>query len=149
MAFHQLRLVASSINPILLAVLVFYAWKKNPHPLDGAAFLLRSAGALLVAFVLSHLNRWGHLWPGHHYFPSGHMTFYLSTATSLFFLEKRSAFLTLPIAAGYGWLMVWLRFHTWLDVVGAALVALPVTLFFQKKRLRQTGRPARSAPPLE
>jgi membrane-associated phospholipid phosphatase len=88
----------------------------------------RAGLALLVTYLLAHINRWMPLWAEHRRFPSGHMTFFLTLATSFFLLDRRSALLTVPAAALYGWLIVFLGYHSWLDLMGAAVLAIPVAL---------------------
>ena len=138
--YQLLAGIASAVNPVFLAVFIARAVSLFPLRKEAAAFLTRTGAALLLSFLAAHLNRWLHLWKNHGSFPSGHMTFYLALATSLFLIRRRSALVTLPVAFLYGWLMVRLDFHSWLDLGGATFFAVPVALLchwtFVKAELR-------------
>ena len=136
MTRHFLSFLASSVNPVLLVVFAACVVAKLPTRNSAVAFFARSGAALLVTYLIAHLNRWMHLWKNHGSFPSGHMTFYLAVATSFFLLDRRSALYTVPLAFFYGWLVVFLDFHTWTDVWGSLLFAIPLTLFCHWKKLR-------------
>jgi membrane-associated phospholipid phosphatase len=61
-------------------------------------------------------------------FPSGHLTFYLCVATLMFLLSRWTLLVTVPAGICFGWMIVALRYHIWLDIYGAWLMAPPVTL---------------------
>ena len=129
MTHQQLEWIADAANPVLLGVFLACAlarfWGNRAAV---AALTIRAGLALLVTFLLAHINHWMPLWRDHRGFPSGHMTFFLTIATSFFLLDRRSALLTVPAAALYGWLIVFLGYHSWLDLLGALALAIPVTL---------------------
>ncbi len=133
MTHRQLDFLADAVNPILLGVflvccfLLLSGWKTRVRP-----FLFRFGLALLITYVFSHLHQWLHWWRNLGDFPSGHMAFYFTVATSFFLLDRRSVWLTVPLALLYGWLIVFLGYHTWLDLVGALVLAVPVTWFVHR-----------------
>ena len=129
MTQQQLAWLANATIPFLLCVFISCSIGALPASKRAAAFACRVALALLITFVLAHINHWMVLWKGHHLFPSGHMTFYLSVATSFFLLDRRSAILTVPVALLYAWLIVDLDYHSWLDLFGAMILSIPVTLY--------------------
>ena len=133
MTHQQLEWLAAAMNPVLLCVFLACSlvWFRG-HKCE-MAFVARSGLALLVTFLIAHINRWMPLWRDHRAFPSGHMTFFLTVATSFFLLSRRSAMFTVPLALLYGWLIVFLGYHSWLDLLGALLVAVPVTLLCHRK----------------
>jgi len=132
-----LNLLAFSVNPVLLFVFVACVVGKLNSRDKRVQFLVRSAAALLITFPLAHINRWMHLWKHHFNFPSGHMTFYISVAVSFFLLDRRSRLFTVPFALFYGWLIVFLGYHAWLDLSGAVVLAVPVTLLCHSKSLQR------------
>ena len=136
MTHQQLEWLAAAMNPALLCV--FLACCMGiPSRKRALAFVSRFGLALMATFLIAHLNHWTPLWRDHRAFPSGHMTFFLTVATSFFLLSRRSAILTVPLARLYGWLIVFLGYHSWLDLLGALLLAVPVTLLFH----RESGGP--------
>jgi len=147
MTTSHLKLLADWLDPALLGLYILQVCRMV-HPIKTkVAILIHTSKLLLLTFSLAHINRWAHLWPGHYYFPSGHMTFYVTVASSYFLLDRRSALFTIPLALLYGQLIVFLNFHTWLDIAGALILAIPVTLLFQRKSTKQEGaNPTRTAP---
>ena len=133
MTHQQLDWIADSVNPVLLGVFLACGIAAIRQRGRSAGVLMSRAGiALLVTYLLAHINHWMPLWSNHRGFPSGHMTFLLSVATSFFLLDRRSALLTIPVAALYGWLIVLLGYHSWLDLLGALALAIPVTLLVHR-----------------
>lgn len=129
MTHQQLDWIADSVNPVLLGAFLACGFASFHKRGRSAGVLMSRAGlALLVTYLLAHINRWMLLWRDHRGFPSGHMAFFLALATSFFLLDRRSALLTVPAAALYGWLIVFLGYHSWLDLLGAVALAIPVTL---------------------
>ena len=129
-----LKLLADLQGPVLLLVYILQV-SLTVHPKRMKIETFTHTGwALLLTFILAHINRWAHLWPGHYYFPSGHMTFFLTVATACFLVDRRSAFFTLPLALLYGQLIVFLNFHIWLDLAGALFLAVPVTLLCHQRQ---------------
>lgn len=128
MSLKTLAKFSSWIIPALLIVLVALAWMRRSRGLCTGKFLAASAVALLVTYLLAHINRWFLLWPANPVFPSGHATFLACAATSIFLVEWRTIFITLPLALGYAVLLVLMKWHSALDVIGALVFAPPVAL---------------------
>jgi len=139
MTHSQLAFLASSVNPVLLAAFVIFVMARIRDRTEVVTILSRTGIALVVTYLLAHINRWMHLWKYHGSFPSGHMTFYISVATSFFLLSRRSALVTVPIAFLYGWLIVFLNFHTWLDLWGAIFLSVPLTLLCHRTFRYRSG----------
>ena len=133
MTHQQLEWLAAAMNPALLCAFLACSMARFPSRKCAMAFVSRFALALLVTFLIAHINHWMPLWKGHRAFPSGHMTFFLTVATSFFLLDRRSALFTVPLALLYGWLIVFLGYHPWLDLLGALVLAVPVTLLCHRK----------------
>jgi|GEM_PF-131278 len=138
MTHQQLDWLAEAVNPALLCAFLACSMTGFPSRKRALDFVFHCGLALLATFLLAHINRWMLLWRDHRVFPSGHMTFFLTVATSFFLLDRRSALVTVPLALLYGWLIVFLGHHSWFDLLGALLLAVPATLFFH----RNSGGPA-------
>ncbi|MEI6339783.1 MAG: phosphatase PAP2 family protein [Verrucomicrobiota bacterium] len=124
--------LADAVNPVLLCVFVACSFVRFPNRQRATAFLSRSAMALLMTYFFAHIKQWLHLRENPGDFPSGHMTFLLTVATCFFLLDRRSALITIPSAFFYGWLIIFLGYHTLGDLPGALLLAVPVTLICHK-----------------
>ena len=136
--------VAKLVNPLLAVLLVVAPLLAHRATTDGGRqpwqFWLRSVVALLVVYVLAHINRWLHLWPAHLLFPSGHLAFATCVLTSLALTDRRWLVL-IPFLVVYSWMVVALGFHGWLDIGGAWLMSPPVTLLCHKALQRRQGAP--------
>ena len=141
MTHHQWDFLADAVNPVLLCVFLAAGMARFPSFKRAQAFLIRTGVAVLLTYVFAHLTRWMHLWRDHPGFPSGHMTFFLTVATAFFLLDRRSALFTVPLAMLYGGLIVFLGFHSWLDLLGAPLLAVPVTLLCHRDDSGRNGNP--------
>lgn len=122
-------LVADVCNPLLLGIFLLAVLRRFCGLRAARRFLTAFWLALGATYVLSHLPQWLRWWPDLGDFPSGHMTFLLTITTSFFLLDRRSLFLTAPFALLYGWLIVFLGYHTWFDLFASLVLALPVTGF--------------------
>jgi len=136
MTHQQWDGLADAVNPVFLCVFLACALAWLPNPKRARFFLFRSGLALLITYCFAHIKQWLHLWKDLGDFPSGHMTFLLTVATSFFLLDRRSAPFTIILALLYGGLIVFLGYHTWVDLFGALLLAVPVTLLCHKLRTK-------------
>ena len=127
MTYAQLDKIADAFNPLLGAFVVASAlWLERARAWE---FLLRAAFATLIvqqsAKIFQHLG-----WLGPK-FPSTHFAVALCLASCLALLRWR----LIPIAAGavaaYGALMLWQRYHTPLEMLGA-LYAVPFAIAAQR-----------------
>lgn len=146
--FERLDQVADAINPALtlwaLLVLWSHARRAREHePFPLGRTLGAWIGAIVLVFVIAHLNRWLNLWPDYKYFPSGHIAYACCVATLGATLQRRSIALTTPLILLYSLLIVRLGYHAWLDIAGALVLAPPLTLLALRKLA-----PSRSAPTL-
>lgn len=134
---QTLRHIANAVNPALtLLLLTAIAWRCSSTRTYPWLLIVRAMLALLLAFVLGRINEKLHLWPGlstdrnPYEFPSGHTCYAASVSTSLVLIHRRFLLLVVPLLAAYGALIVLppLRYHNWLDVLGAWLLVPPLTL---------------------
>lgn len=128
MTTEELDAIADAANPLLLVVFLVTCVRRFSGFRATGPFLIRFGVALAFTYVVSHLHDWFGLWRSWGDFPSGHMAFLLTVATAFFLLDRRSAFLTIPYALIYGWLIVFLGYHSWFDLAGSAVLAVPVTI---------------------
>lgn len=128
--FRQWDNIADSFNPLLIVLLLIVTlWLSRDTHARAWRFLGRSLLALGLTFLICKVVQKFHLLETHDikgHFPSTHMAFSTSLATSLFYGNRRW-FLLLPIIIAYAWLMTALRFHTWAHIGGGALLAFFVT----------------------
>jgi len=120
--------VADASNPLQLLVFLYWVFTRAPSGSAAGRFLGRFGFALAITYVGSHMHQWFGWWKDLGDLPSGHMTFFLTVSTSFFVFNPRSLIFTLPFAVGYGWLIVYLGYHSWLDLLAALALAVPVTL---------------------
>lgn len=124
----HLQIIRGVLIPLTAVILIFTPLFRFSHLPTAIKFILFTAVPVLLTFALAHVNRWAHLWEGHLGFPSGHMSFVTCAATLLVLLNPKWIYAAIPLLCAYGWLLVHTHSHTWLDVIGAALMAPPVTL---------------------
>jgi len=117
----------------MLAALPAVAWlvaaatrRSRGRPI--AAFVRTTILAVLLSFVLAHINRWFDLWKAHPYFPSGHETFAACMATALVVLGRRTLVPMLALLALLGYLLVRMGWHGRFEVVAGAALGAAVTL---------------------
>jgi len=115
----------TSWYPYVIA-LVFLGCLYDLDVPNKGAFWGRAMVALVVATFLAHVNRIFHLWPSHLLFPSGHTTFCLGLSLSLAMLRPWTLFATLPLVVVLAVSMVYMKYHTTLDIVGAVPLVLIV-----------------------
>jgi membrane-associated phospholipid phosphatase len=120
--------IADSINPLLgLSLLVVAVRMRRDSSRQALGFLAQSVLALVLCWVCVRVLRELHLGAPGTKFPSGHMAFAVSAATSLAFWKRRTLWLLVPLLVFYAWLMVALRFHNWMDIMGALILAFFVS----------------------
>ena len=137
MSYAQLDRIADAVNPLLgVAVIAgaLFLQRAQAWRFLGRAFL----ATLLVQQLAKLVQKIG--WLGHD-FPSTHFAVALCLATFLALLHRKFVPLATTIVVSYGALMLWQKYHTPLEMLGA-LYAVPMALLFWNFRRR-----ARAAPP--
>lgn len=151
--FWRLDKIADAVNPALtlwaLLVLWRHARQARARNTDTAPrrTLALWIGCVLLVFVAAHLNRWLHLWPGHKYFPSGHIAYTACLASLGWTLERRSLWLTAPLIGLYSVLIVQLGYHVWADIIGALILAPALTLWALRTLERRFQAPVADPTP--
>lgn len=82
--------------------------------------------AVVVSYLLAHVNRWFGLWPAHPNFPSGHETFASCVSVMLVQLDSRFLWLVVPILAVLGYLLVVSGWHSRSEVLGGFVLGVAV-----------------------
>lgn len=130
--------IADKVNPALLLLLIVATWLVSRKQFHSGAFFFRFLGravmAILLVYVLAHLPRWLHWNPFQSKFPSGHTAFAACAITSLWLLDARSKYFTLPLLGLYAALIVALGHHIWIDILGALVLAPPTALWCHRWR---------------
>ncbi len=143
--FHAWKGIADCINPLLGIWLLAAAFSlRSPNVgagkigagkvIERNEFLWRSMAAITVVFLVGHLNRWLHLWHDHRMFPSGHMGFSVCAAIALGVWNRKTLAILIPLLMVQSWLMIALRFHDLLDIVGAVILASIVSWLFLRPK---------------
>lgn len=117
------HILADLFNPLLTLLWLTLLWNT---PLSAAHKKRHLAATLLgiaANYIVSHLNRWFLFWPAEPYFTSGHMSYAATLAVSIYFLRGKVALWLAPLLLGYGWVIVQLFYHKWLDILGALAIA--------------------------
>lgn len=134
LSYYTLDKIADSVNPALtlLLILAFLRSSKSfATAKERTTYIVGIVLAILLTYVLAHINRWLHLWPEHRLFPSGHMTYALCVIVSMSVLRSWTRVFYGAMAvllAAYAYLMVYQGYHDWLDIAGAVVMSPPVTL---------------------
>ncbi len=126
--FHNFRFwrhIADVFNPLLgLALLgIFFVVRRRDT--DTARNIgARALFSLVVTWAVVRDLRFFVFSNFDMCFPSGHLAFALCAALNLLFLKRATWRITLPLLLFYAWLMTALRFHDWIDLMGAVPVSL-------------------------
>ncbi len=120
--------------PALLWAVALLARRHRGEPV--APLVRATLLAVLVSFVLAHLNRWFDLWKSHPYFPSGHETFASCMGAALVFADRRYAVVAAILLAVLGYALVRAGWHGRFEVVagfllGAATLAVTQVIWTQ------------------
>ena len=142
--FARLDQIADSVNPLLTlwALLVLWRTARDTPRFPLGRTLVSWLLCIGIVFVVAHLNRWLHWWPGHKWFPSGHLAYATCIATLGAVWEWRSIWLTIPLLGLYSVLVVKLGYHDWLDIAGAWLLAPTLTIAILRLLARRKQRVA-------
>ncbi|MGH7737092.1 MAG: phosphatase PAP2 family protein [Candidatus Tyrphobacter sp.] len=91
-------------------------------------FIRATIEAVVLSFVLAHVNRWFDLWKTHPYFPSGHETFAACVATALVVRDRRYLIFALVVLVILGYGLVRSGWHGRFEVVAGFILGSVVTL---------------------
>jgi membrane-associated phospholipid phosphatase len=92
--------------------------------------------ALVVSFILAHVNRWFLLWHRDPNFPSGHETFASCLWTAVVLIDRRFIIAALPLLALLAYVLVRAGWHGRLDVLGGFLLGTIAMVTFGEPYLR-------------
>ncbi len=142
MTHDQWDFLADAVNPLLLIVFLACSYAVFAGRIrESLPFVIRFWMAVLMTWGFAQLDRWILALRGQEGCPSGHMAFYLTVATAFALLRWQSAWVTVPVAVLYGWLIVYLDYHSWWDLLTSLIIAVPTTLvLFWKGPHAEGGR---------
>jgi len=100
--------------------------------------LRATLAALVISYIIAHVDRWFYLWPYHPDFPSGHETFASCIGTALVIEDRRYLWLVLPLLALLGYGLVRAGWHVPSDVAGGFLLGTVVMLICYKVSSKPT-----------
>ena len=144
MRYESLDIIADSVNPVLgLLALVFPWLDREAIRKCGSrrSFWTRTLLSLAVVYAILFADERFRLWPilGLDY--STHTAFAVAIITSMSAMNRRWLFLLAPVLMAYAALMIYLGYHSLLDVLAAALVIAPTTWLIHRM---ETGRGAKT-----
>lgn len=135
-AFHLPR-VSIAVGIDGLVVLLAALWllsilecRRRGKPVG--AIVRATLLAVVISYVLAHLDRWFYFWPYHPDFPSGHETFASCIGTALVIEDRRFIWLVIPLLVLLGYALVRSGWHVPTDVVGGFLLGIVVMLVCYK-----------------
>ena len=139
MTYAQLDHIADAVNPLLAIVVILSAlWLERAAAWN---FIGRAVIAtLLVQQSAKLVQKIGPLGDD---FPSTHFAVALCLATFLALLNRKFIALSVAVATAYGALVLWQRYHTPLELLGA-LYAIPVAWFFGTFKRRKRANVLRN-----
>lgn len=114
-----------------LATLPALAWivvmlVRRERNLPVSAQIRAAVLAVVISFVLAHVNRWFDLWKQHPYFPSGHETFAACACTLLVAIDRRFLVPAMLLLALLGYSLVRTGWHGRFEVIGGFVLGAAV-----------------------
>ena len=144
MLYESLDIIADSVNPVLgLLALVFPWLDREAIRKRGSrcSFWTRTLLSLAVVYAVMFADERFGLWPGRGLDYSTHTAFAAAIITSLGAMNRRWLFVLVPVLFAYAALMIYLGYHSLLDIVAAVLVIAPTTWLIHRMG---TGRGAKT-----
>lgn len=121
--------------PAIVWIVVILVRRRRGLPVG--ALVRATLLALVVSFVLAHVNRWLDLWKSHPYFPSGHETFASCMCAALVVLDRRFLVPAMLLLALLGYSLVRTGWHGRFEVVGGFVLGAGIAaLALQGNRTR-------------
>lgn len=135
MTYAQLDKIADAVNPLLILGVLFGALYRE----RAAAWPFIGRAALATVIVQQSSKIFQHAGLLGRDFPSTHFAVALCLTTFLVLLNRRLIALAVAVAAAYAALILWQRYHTPLELVGA-LYAIPVAWSFGTFKPRKRAK---------
>ena len=141
---HDLAHFLSNItNPALAVVLLIVALRQRKYP-RGLLFV-SAVAAIGYSVWIAEVGKDVLLYPHPGGFPSGHETFATACLTCLVWIDRRWLAFAIPETVIMGIAIVAARYHSPIDVVGAAIISPLTTSSVLAICLRSMQRPQISA----
>jgi len=109
-----------ALLPLPLWIVALLARRRRGEPI--AALVRATLFAVLVSFVLAHVNRWFDVWKSHPYFPSGHETFASCMGAAVVVADRRYVGLCAVLLATLGYALVRAGWHGRFEVIAGFLL---------------------------
>ena len=119
---------------VLLWLLAIVARRRRGERVGGS--LRATLWAVVISFIIAHVNRWFDLWPAHPYFPSGHETLAACLATAIVLENRRFALLAFALTAFLGYALVRFGWHDPMEVVAGFALGTLTALAFRERMTR-------------
>jgi len=130
MLYETLDTVADAVNLALALLALVFPWlDREAIRKRGSrwSFWMRTLLSLAVVYVLMFADERFRLWPALGLDYSTHTGFAVAIITSLGAMIRRWLFLLVPVVVAYAALMIYLGYHSLLDILTTALVIASAT----------------------
>lgn len=144
MLYDSLDIIADAVNPVLALLALAFPWlDREAIRRCGSrwSFWTRTLLSLAVVYAIMLADERFRLWPVLGLDYSTHTAFAVAIITSVSAMNRRWLFVLAPVFLAYAELMIYLGYHSSLDILAAALVIAPTTWLIHRMG---TGRGAKT-----
>ena len=144
MLYDSLDIIADAVNPVLALLALAFPWlDREAIRRCGSrwSFWTRTLLSLAVVYAIMLADERFRLWPVLGLDYSTHTAFAVAIITSVSAMSRRWLFVLAPVFLAYAELMIYLGYHSSLDILATALVIAPTTWLIHQMG---TGRGAKT-----
>ncbi len=130
MLHGSLDLIADAVNPVLALLALVFPWlDREAIRRCGSrwSFWTRTLLSLAVVYAIMFADERFRLWSGLGLDYSTHTAFAVVIITSMSAMNRRWLFVLVPVLVAYAALMIYLGYHSLLDILTTALVIASAT----------------------
>ena len=125
LSYETLDAIADSVNPTLGVVSLLVPWLRPESRKKAIALDVFTLVAVALAYAGQAIDSRLGAWPSAGLDFSTHTAIFIAIASSLWQQGKAWRFAAALLGLAYAALMVYQRYHTWLDIVSTAAAMLP------------------------
>jgi len=144
MLYESLDIIADAVNPVLALLALVFPWlDREAIRKRGSrwSFWARTLLSLAVVYAIMFAEERFRLWPGLGLDYSTHTAFAVAIITSLSAMNSRWLFVLAPVLVAYATLMIYLGYHSLLEILTTALLIALTTWLIHRMG---TGRGAQT-----
>ena len=124
LSYESLDAIADSVNPTIGLVALLVPWLRRQGPRYALAFNALTLVAVAMAYALQAIDAQIRLWPSLGLDYSTHTAVFVAIASSLWQHGRWLRIAAVALAVAYAALMLFQRYHSWLDIMSTTLVML-------------------------